>query len=103
MRIRTVNVKRRNAHLVMDVVIVGVVAKEGLERVPRDGIPAVVVYRFEGGKSEEERRLADGHVREGLCDRCAKGVEEKSLKRVVIKRPICIGHIRRWCTMWMYL
>lgn len=44
--------------LVVDVVVVGVVAEQKLERVEWEGVPAVVVDRLEGGKSEEEDVLS---------------------------------------------
>lgn len=44
--------------LVVDVMVVGVVAEQELERVERKGVPAVVVYRLERGKGEEEDVLS---------------------------------------------
>ena len=45
-------------HLVVDVVIVGVVTEQKLERVERKGVPAVVVDCLERGKREEEDVLS---------------------------------------------
>lgn len=44
--------------LVVDVVVVGVVAEQELERVERKGVPTVVVDRLERSKSEEKDVLS---------------------------------------------
>ena len=44
--------------LVVDVVVVSVVAEEKLERVEREGVPAMIVDCLKRGKSEEEDILS---------------------------------------------
>lgn len=51
----------KEAHLVMDVMIWGVVSKYHLEGIKRQGVTAMVIDGFEGGKGKEEDALSDAH------------------------------------------
>ena len=54
--------------LVVDVVVVGVVSEQKLERVERKGVPAVIVDCLERGKSEEKDVLSRRHVCQVACN-----------------------------------
>ena len=48
------------AHLVMDIMVVGVVPRHELQWIPWEGVAAVVVDGLEGGDGEEDHGLASG-------------------------------------------
>jgi len=56
--------------LVVDVVVVGVVSEQKLERVERKGVSAVIVDRLERGKSEEEDVLSGRQICQVACNDC---------------------------------
>ena len=58
----------KRTNLVVNVVIVGVIAREPLERVERQGVSTVVVDGLEGGDREQEGGLADRHAGQPLGD-----------------------------------
>jgi hypothetical protein len=64
--------------------VVGVVRKEHLTRIPPDLISTVVIYRLERREGEEENGLSDRHERHGMSDCCAKSVEQESFDRMVV-------------------
>lgn len=78
----------------MNVMVVGVVRCEPLDRVERQLVTAVIVDRLQRRDGEEERRLTDGHERGGFRNRCAEGVEQESFERVVVQCAVCVRDIQ---------
>ena len=56
------------ANLVVDIVAVGGISAEHLERVERKGTPAVVADGLAGQEGEEEGSLSDGEAHDGLIE-----------------------------------
>ena len=74
--------------------VVGVIAREQLQRVEGEAVAAVVVNGLETGHEEEEHGLARRHVRQELRDAGANSVEYESLERVVVERAKCIRDVQ---------
>lgn len=79
--------------LVMDVVVGGVVARDVLQGVPGQGVAAVVVNGLDGREAEEEETLAGGHARKKEANTGAEGVEEETLKGVVIQSAVGVRNV----------
>ena len=80
--------------LVVDIVVVGSVSTNHLERVERKAVPAMVVDGLAGREGEEEGRLPDGEVRDGLGEHGAQRVKEKTFEGVVIERAKGVRHVQ---------
>lgn len=78
-QVRLAEVGLDTVGLVMDVVIVGVVGEEELQRVPPQSVPAVIIDRLDGREGEEEdgfpSRQSGESVRNGRSDR----IEQEAL------------------------
>ena len=61
--------------LVVDIVVVGSVPTDHLERVERKAVPAVVIYGLACREREEEGGLSDGELRDSLGEHGAERVE----------------------------
>lgn len=72
--------------LVVDIVVVGGISADHLERVERKTVPAVVVDSLAGREGEEEGGLSDGEARDGLGEHGAERVEQEALEGVVVER-----------------
>jgi hypothetical protein len=79
--------------LVVDVVVGGVVAGDELERVPGEGVAAVVVDGLDGGEGEEEGALTDVHAGGLEGDGGTEAIEEKALERVVVEGAVCVWDV----------
>ena len=77
----------------VDIMIVGVIPKEYLERVERKTIPAVVIDSLHSREREEEGRLPDGHERDGRRDRSAEGVQDETLNWVVVQSTVGVRNV----------
>ena len=79
--------------LMMHVMVSSIVACEVLQRVPGQGVPAMIIDGLERGTCEEPHALAWGELCDKICKSSAKGVEQEAFKRVVIKSTIGVGHV----------
>jgi hypothetical protein len=79
--------------LVVDIVVVGGVSTDQLERVERKAVPAMVVDGLAGRECEEEGCLPDREVRDGLREHGAERVEEKAFEGVVVERAKGVRHV----------
>lgn len=70
--------------LVVNVVVGSVVAGDELERVPRERVAAVVINGLDGRESEEASALDQRHASHLEANAGTKGVEEETLKGVVV-------------------
>lgn len=75
------------------VVITRVIARQMLEGIPRQGVSTMIIYSLKCGASEEAQPLARGHSGEFVGDGGAKGIEEKTFKRVIVKGAVGIGDV----------
>jgi hypothetical protein len=79
--------------LMVDIMVVGGVSADHLERVERKAIPAVVIDSLAGRDGEEECSLPYGETRDGLGQHGAKRVEQEALDGVVIERAKGVRHV----------
>ena len=75
------------------VVVASVVGRHVLEWVEGKRIAAVIVDSLDGTASEKPHALAHSHASDEIADSSAKGVEEKSFKRVIIQRAVSIRNV----------
>lgn len=73
--------------LVVNVMISGVVVEQCMEDVAGKPQPAVVIHRLDGRKREKEYGCSRSHTGEEERESTADGVQNKALKRVVVKSP----------------
>ena len=69
----------------MDIMIVGIIVRQPMQRVPRESISSMVVDGFERGQSEEPHSLADIHPREFEREGRSHGIQHESLQGVVVE------------------
>ena len=70
----------------MDVVIVGVVSSHVLERIPREGEPAVIVDRLHRRDDEKEERLPGRETNQFVRQHAPARVEGKAFEGMVVER-----------------
>ena len=68
----------------MDIMVVGIIPEEELERVKWQSVTAVVVNCFESGEGEEERGLPDSHEGQFLGNESTERIEDKAFYRMVV-------------------
>lgn len=73
-------------HLMMNVVIIGVIAAEHLERIPSEPVAAMIVDRLEGRDDEEKSCFPSTHACDCLRYPRTDAVEEEALNRMVVQR-----------------
>ena len=91
--------KVRDTNLVVNVVVVGVVGADKLQRVPGEPVPAVVVDGLQRGNTKEEHGFASGKVRNPFRDPRTDSVKEEALEWVVVQstervrnvEPVVVG------------
>lgn len=71
-----------------------VVAGDELERIPREGVAAVVVDGLDGRESEETSALDQRHAGHLEANAGTEGVEKEALKGVVVKSTVSVGDIK---------
>lgn len=79
--------------LVVDVVVGSVVAGDELERVPREGVAAVVIDGLDGRESEEASALDQRHAGHLEANAGTEGVEKEALEGVVVQSAVSVGDI----------
>ena len=81
----------KKTNLVMNVVIVGVIAREPLQRIEWQGVSAVVVSGLEGGDREQKSGLADRHAGRPLSNASSKHLHSEALDGMAVQ---CAKRIR---------
>lgn len=79
--------------LVMDVVVLGIVRKQALERVEGEFVAAVVIDGLDGRACEKPHGLSDSHASYQIGEPSSESVEQKSFKGVVVQCAVSIGHV----------
>lgn len=79
--------------LVVDIVVVGGVSADQLERVKRKAVPAVVIDGLAGREGEKERCLSYGEARDGFGEHGAKRVKQQTLDGVVVECAEGVWHV----------
>lgn len=79
--------------LVVNVVIRGIVRGEVLQRVPGEGVAAVVVNRLDGRQGKEPHGLAVCHARDQESNASTRCVQKESLNGVVVEGTKCVGNV----------
>jgi len=83
-----------SANLVVNVVIVSIAAREPLQRVKRQGVPAIIVDGLEAGNREQKRGLAKRHAGQPLGDRSTTRGKDEAFDRVAVPSPVRIWHVQ---------
>lgn len=78
----------------MDVMVIRIVGKEELARIPPQPVATVVVYGFESRNREQQSRLSDGHERNLFGNGGAKGIKNEAFYWVVVKSTKSIRGIK---------
>jgi len=79
---------------VVNVVIVGVVARKQLERIEWQGVSTVVVDGLEGGNCEQKCSLTDGHSRYPLSEDSTARIEKEALNGMVVQRAERVRYVQ---------
>ena len=82
------------AHLMVNVMIVSVVAREQLERVEWQGVSTVVVDGLEGGNCEQKCSLAEGHSRYPLSEDSTTRIKKEALDGMVVQRTERVRYVQ---------
>lgn len=83
----------KRTNLVVNVVVIGVIAREPLQRVKWEGVSAVVVDGLKGGNCEQKCGLAKRHASQPLGDDSTARIKNEALDGVVIQRTVRIRYI----------
>lgn len=73
--------------------VAGIVACETLEWVEWQGVPTVVVHRFERAACEEAHSLPGTHPCNLEGQTSAQSVEEEALEGMVVERAVRVGDV----------
>lgn len=76
----------------MNVVIERVLRREPLERIPGDGVAAVIVDGLEDGQGDEPHCLAGGEARDREGEEGADDVDEEGFQHIGVKCAEGVGH-----------
>jgi hypothetical protein len=80
--------------LVMNIVVLGIVARQVLERIKGERVATVIVDGLDGGAGEEPHALACGHTGELVSERGAQRVQEEAFKGVVVECAVGIRNVQ---------
>ena len=83
-----------SANLVVNVVIVGIAAREPLQRIERQGVSAMIVDGLKGGNCEQKRGLAKRHAGQPLGDRSTTRGKDEALDGVTVPSAVRIRHVQ---------
>lgn len=78
----------------MDVMVIRIVGKEELARIPPQPVATMVVYGFKSRDREQQSRLSDGHERNLFGNGGAKGIKNEAFDWVVVKSAKSIRGIK---------
>lgn len=79
--------------LMVDIVIGSIVGGEMLERIPGEGISAMVINSLDGRTSEKPHGLAVSHTGNQEADTCTRSIQKEALNRVVVEGTESVRHI----------
>lgn len=79
--------------LVMNIVVRGIVASDMLEGIPGQCVSAVVVYCLHGAADIEQNGHARRHHADFVGQSCARGVQNETLHRMVVKSAVRIWNV----------
>lgn len=79
--------------LMVNIVIGSIVGGEMLQRIPGEGVSAVVINSLDGRASEEPHGLAVGHAGNQEADAGTRSVQKEALNRVVVESTESVGHV----------
>lgn len=79
--------------LMVNVMIGGIVGSEVLQRVPGEGVAAVVVNGLDGRKGEEPHGLTVGHARNQESNASTSSIQKESLDGVVVQGAKSVGNV----------
>jgi len=74
--------------------VLRVVPKDSLERVPPDLVPAMIIDRLDRAHGEQDDTLPDGHPRCRMSQHGTEGIEEESFERMVVERSESIWNVK---------
>jgi len=90
---RNPDTARQNTYLMMNIMIISIIPKKYLQRIPRQTIPAVIIHRLTHRHEKQDHRLSRGHPRYPLCQNSACRIQQKPLHRMIIQRAKSIWNI----------
>jgi len=71
-------------HLMMDIMVVGVVASEHLERIPRKRVSTMIIDRLEGRHGKEKESLTGAHSGCPFRDEGSESIQKKTFYGMVV-------------------
>lgn len=71
--------------LMVNIVVGGIVRGEVLQRIPGEGVSAVVINGLDGRAGEEPHGLAVGHPGNQEANTCTSGIQKETLNGVVVE------------------
>lgn len=80
--------------LMVQIVVLGIVPKDGLEGIPPDVVSTVVVHRLDRAYPEEDDGLSDGHPCCRVCEDGTERVQEEAFDGVVVEGSKRVGHVK---------
>lgn len=80
--------------LMVDVVVGGVVARDVLQRIPRQGVPAVVVDRLDHAAHEEPHSHSGCHEGRFVGEARTDRVHDERFHRVVVQSSVRVGNVQ---------
>jgi hypothetical protein len=77
----------------VQIVVLGIVPKDGLEGIPPDVVSTVVVHRLDRAYPKEDDGLSDGHPCCRVSEDGTERVQEEAFNRVVVERSKRVGDV----------
>jgi hypothetical protein len=80
--------------LVVDIVVGGIVARDVLQRIPWQRVSAVIVDCLDGRGGKEGNSLTCSHASDQVRKTGTGGIEEETLKGVVVEGTVCVRNVQ---------
>ena len=77
----------------MNVMIIGIVAEDELQRIQGQAISAMIIDSLHSREHKQDSCLADSHHRKRLSNHCSKRIQEEALEWMIVKRAIGVGYV----------
>lgn len=84
--------------LMVHIVIAGVVGSQSLQRVPGQGVAAVIVDCLESRSSEKPHSLPRVHTSKLVGDTGAKGIEQEALDGMIVESTVSVRNVETMMT-----
>lgn len=84
--------------LMVNIVISGIVGGEVLQRIPGEGVSAVVVDGLDGRAGEEPHGLAVGHTGNQEANARTSGIQKETLNGVIVESTESVGNVETMVT-----